>query len=165
MILNSMTTPSAWRSLHHCSPRSEKMQRAEDKLITLLTKVCRPVSLSVMLEQGDLFLISLIHESQTSGKSVSENEQIRILLERHKEQILADCQSRDSKTRVASRLRQKKYPKIEWSYRVSTRMRSIVLFQETNNFDEINNFFMNNYWNKIGIFVKLMRKVSKRWKN
>ena len=31
-------------------------------------------------------------------------------------------------------------------------------------FDEINNFFMNNYWNKIGIFVKLMRKVSVRWR-
>ena len=43
------------------SPRSEKMQRAVDKLITLLTKVCRPVSrrLSV-IEQGDLLLISLI---------------------------------------------------------------------------------------------------------
>ena len=41
----------------------------------------------------------------------------------------------------------------------------IVLTRETNNFDEINNFFKNNYWNKIGIFVKLMRKVSKRWKN
>ena len=27
-------------------------------------------------------------------------------------------------------------------------MRLIVLFKETNNFDEINNFFMNNYWNK-----------------
>ena len=26
--------------------------------------------------------------------------------------------------------------------------RLIVLFRETNNFDEINNFFMNNYWNK-----------------
>ena len=41
----------------------------------------------------------------------------------------------------------------------------IVLIKETNNIDEINNFFMNNYWNKIGIFVKLMRKVSMRWKN
>ena len=41
----------------------------------------------------------------------------------------------------------------------STRLnevRLIVLFKETNNFDEINNFFMNNYWNKIGIFVKLI---------
>ena len=35
----------------------------------------------------------------------------------------------------------------------------IVLITETNDFDEIGNFFMNNYWNKIGIFVKLMRKV------
>ena len=41
----------------------------------------------------------------------------------------------------------------------------IMLLQEMNNFDEINNFFMNNYQNKIGIFVKLMRKVSMRWKN
>ena len=34
-----------------------------------------------------------------------------------------------------------------------------------NNFDEINYFFMNNYQNKIGIFVKLKRKVLMRWKN
>ena len=41
----------------------------------------------------------------------------------------------------------------------------IVLIKEANNIDEINNFFVNIYWNKIGIFVKLMRKVSMRWKN
>ena len=43
---NSTTRPSAERSLHHCSFRSEKNQRAADKLITLLKKVCcqlRPV--------------------------------------------------------------------------------------------------------------------------
>ena len=44
-------------------------------------------------------------------------------------------------------------------------VRLIILLQEKNNFDEINNFFMDNYKNKIGIFVKLMRKVSVRWKN
>ena len=44
-------------------------------------------------------------------------------------------------------------------------VRVIVLLQETNNFDEINYFFTNNYQNKIGIFVKLMRKVLMRWKN
>ena len=32
----------------------------------------------------------------------------------------------------------------------------IILLQEMNNFDEINNFFMNNYQNKIGIVVKLI---------
>ena len=41
----------------------------------------------------------------------------------------------------------------------------IVLLQETNNFDEINNFFMNDYWDRIENLVKLMRKVSMRWKN
>ena len=41
----------------------------------------------------------------------------------------------------------------------------IVLMHGTNNFDEINNFFMNNYWNKIRNFVKLIWKVSMRWEN
>ena len=70
MTLRSMTTPSAERSLHHCSLRSEKTQRAVDKLITLLKKVCCQVSrrLSVMLEQGDLFRMSLDHQFQTSEK-------------------------------------------------------------------------------------------------
>ena len=41
----------------------------------------------------------------------------------------------------------------------------IILLQVMNDFDEINYFFINNYQNKIGIFVKLMRRVSMRWKN
>ena len=40
----------------------------------------------------------------------------------------------------------------------------IILLQGMNNFDEIN-FFMNNYQNKIEIFVKLTWKVLMRWKN
>ena len=35
-------------------------------------------------------------------------------------------------------------------------VRLIVPLQDMNNFDEINNFFMNNHQNKIGIFVKLI---------
>ena len=35
-------------------------------------------------------------------------------------------------------------------------VRSIMLTQETNNFDEINNLFMNTYQHKMGIFAKLM---------
>ena len=41
----------------------------------------------------------------------------------------------------------------------------IMLLREMNNFDEINNFFTNSYASKIGIFVKLMWKVSMRWYN
>ena len=44
MTSSTMTSPSAWRSLHHCSPRSEKKMRAVDEIIALKTKVCRPVS-------------------------------------------------------------------------------------------------------------------------
>ena len=55
MTSSTMTSPSARRSLHHCSPRSEKMMRAVDEPITLKTKVCRPVCRrpSVMIERGD----------------------------------------------------------------------------------------------------------------
>ena len=50
--------------------RSEKNQRAVDKFITLLTNARCPVSrrLSVMLEQGDLFSMSLDRYFQTSEK-------------------------------------------------------------------------------------------------
>ena len=50
MTRRSVTTPSAKRSLHHRSLRSEKNQQAVNKLITLLKKVCCQVSrcLSVM---------------------------------------------------------------------------------------------------------------------
>ena len=73
MTWRLMTTPSVERSLHHCSPRSEKIQRAVDKLVTLLTKACCQVSrrLSVMLEQGDLFSMSLDHLLKRQRKSTS----------------------------------------------------------------------------------------------
>ena len=55
MTSTTMMSPSARRSLHHCSPRSEKMMRAVDEPITLKTKVCRPVCRrpSVIVERGD----------------------------------------------------------------------------------------------------------------
>ena len=70
------------------------MQRAVDKLITLLTKVCRPVSRRVghrtgrpVVEQFD----SLISNVRENPRRSSVNEEIRILLKRQREQILADC--------------------------------------------------------------------------
>ena len=83
-----MTTPSVERSLHHCF-RSEKIQRAVDKCITLLTKACCPVSrrLSVILEQGDFVVDefgTLISNVRENPRRDSENEQIRNLLERQR---------------------------------------------------------------------------------
>ena len=58
-----------------------------------MTKVCRPVSrrLSVK-EQGDVNPVdSLVSNVRENPRRSSENEQIRILLERQREQFLADC--------------------------------------------------------------------------
>ena len=71
--------------------------RAVDELITLKTKVCRPVSrrLSV-IERGDPLwkqFDSQIPNVRENPRHSSDNEQIRILLERQRKQILADCQA------------------------------------------------------------------------
>ena len=73
------------------------MQRAVDPLIILLTKVCRPVSrrLSV-IKQSDLLKTQFDSPSSNVRENpcrTSDNEQIRILLERQREQILADFQA------------------------------------------------------------------------
>ena len=95
MTRRSVTTPSAERSLHHCSLTSEKNQRAIDKFITLLKKVCCQVSRCLVCH---VRTERPVHELSSLGSSIrenpsrdSENEQIRILLEREKVQIVADC--------------------------------------------------------------------------
>ena len=69
------------------------MQRAVDELITLLTKACCQVSrrLSVMSEQGpvEAQFDSPISNVRENPRRSSENEQIGILPERQREQILA----------------------------------------------------------------------------
>ena len=69
----------AERSLHHCSLRSEKNQRAVDKLITLLKKVCCPQSLSVCDVRtgrpGSDQFDSLIPNVRENPCRNSENEQ------------------------------------------------------------------------------------------
>ena len=72
--------------------------------------------------------------------------------------------SRDSKTRIPGRVRQKVFK--SWVKRLSRKEKKFVdLIKETNDVEKIINFLMSNYWNKIGNFVKLMWKVSMRWKN
>ena len=84
--------PSEKRYLHHCSFRSEKNQRTEDKLITLMKKVCCQLSpFSHTQERGDPYT-NLVRVNEKSSREM-ENERIRILLERQKEQILADVRT------------------------------------------------------------------------
>ena len=101
-VTRNSTRPSGKRYLHHCSFRSEKNQRTEDKLITLMKKVCCQLSPFSHTRTG-----RPVHELSSCRQKPSremENETIRILLERQKEQILADFWSRNSETRISSRV-------------------------------------------------------------
>ena len=97
MILSTMTTPSAWRSLHHCFTQEREYdasrRRADHSYDEGLSssqsssvgqRTGRPV-----VEQFD----SQISNVRENPRRSSEDEQIKILLERQREQILADCQA------------------------------------------------------------------------
>ena len=79
MTASTITSPSTLRSFQHCSPRSEKMQRSADEIITLVTKVCRSVSRrrpSVM-EGDDPLWNSLTHKFHTSDKFRATTQKVR----------------------------------------------------------------------------------------
>ena len=88
-----------------------------------------------------------------SGQELNAgNAQIRTLLNRQKERILAECQAEIKKHEFQA----------DYDRRSIQKLGQIQL----KNFnDEINNFFMNGYCSKIQIYVKLMRKVSQKWKS
>ena len=94
MTRRSVTTPSAERSLHHCSFRSEKNQRTVDKLMTLLKNVCCQLSffLCVTQERGDPCTkwVRWVRAAEKNSVATQKNERIRILFERQKERILVD---------------------------------------------------------------------------
>ena len=49
--------------------------------------------------------------------------------------------------------------------RSSRSKKNFIVLKQKNDVDKIINFFMNSVGSKTGIFVKLMRKVSVKWKN
>ena len=93
-----------------------------------------------------------------------ENETIMILFERQKEQILVDFVAEIQKQEFQADSDRRSVQELNGSSNLSEE-KLVMLLQEMNNFDEINNFFMNNFQNKIGIFVKIKLKVLMRWKN
>ena len=99
-----MTTPSAERSLHHCF-RSKEIQRAAGQVYhspdeSLLSSELSSVGLvrtgrTVFDEFG-----SLISNVSENPRRNSENDQIMILLERQKEQTLADYRAEIQKHEI-----------------------------------------------------------------
>ena len=114
-----VTTPSAERFLHHCSLWSERQayHSPDESLLSSQSlsvghvRTGRPVN-----EFGSPF--SNVREDPCRD---SENEQIRILLERQKEQILASCRAEIHKHDIQADYDRRNIQKKKWSYRVSTR--------------------------------------------
>ena len=93
---NSTMRPSAERSLHHCSFRSEKNQRAEDKPITLMKKVCCQLSHFSHTQEPGNPCTNLVRQVQAAEKNQVATQKVSksgFSLNDKKEQILADCRA------------------------------------------------------------------------
>ena len=101
----TMTSPSVRRSFDACRRRADHSE--EEGLSSCLSS-------SVSHDRtGKPVVCRLVSSAQETQRHNSENEQNGTLLERQREQILADCQTETRKHEFLSRLRQKKYSKVE----------------------------------------------------
>ena len=109
---NSTMRPSGKRYRHHCSFRSEENQRTEDKLITLVKKVCCQLSpFSHTQERWDPCTNIVRAEKKPSREMENENNQDSPW--NTKRANSRWFQSRDSETWISSRFWWEKYPGIE----------------------------------------------------
>ena len=90
------------------------------------------------------------------------NAQIRNLLDRQKEQILADCRAEIKKHEFHANYDRRSVQ--ELSEIIESQQENFIAIKQKNFNDEINNFFMNSYYSKIRNYVKLIIKVSMKWK-
>ena len=134
-----------------------------------MTKDCRPVSRRRLsfIERSDPLCNSSTHKFQTSGKiraTAQKMSKSGFYWNDKKSRFSLTVKQRFKNTSSRPIMTEEVFK--SWMKLSNLKEKKfIVLIKETNDFDEINNFFMNNYWHKIGIFVKLWRRVSLRWKN
>ena len=117
--------------------------------------------------------------SERTGRSVGErtgrpvgpsgqelnvaNAQIRTLLDRQKEQILAECQAEIKKHEFLADYDRRSLRTLVKLLNLNEKNFTALKLKNFN--DEINNFFMNGHCSKIPNCVKLIIKVSMKWKN
>ena len=164
---NSTTRPSEERSPHHCSFRSEKSQRTWDKHITLMKKACcQAQSFSAChARTGRPVLRTRFTQSEKrmSSRDV-ENERIRILLERQKEQLLAEVTTEIQKHEFQADSDRGSMQELNGI--IESQRREIdqtIAGDEQLRRDQLLLHKQESEQNRI--FAKLMRKVSMRWKN
>ena len=155
---STMTLPSVRRS----------SMRAEDESITLKEKACRPVCRRrhwVMIERGNpVFAVTQVTRKveKFRDKTLKAN---RLGLSWTDKGSKSSPTVRRKSGDTNSRLIMTEEENKNYMKRSSRSKKNFIVLKQKNDVDKINNFFMNSYWNKTRIFVKLMRKVSKKWKN
>ena len=136
MTRRSVTTPSAERYLHYCSFRSEENQRTEDKLITLIKKVCCQLT----QERGDP--CTNIVRADKNQVATWKTKQSGFSLKDKKSKFSLILQPRFRNTTFKPKLIGEVSK--NWMELSSlNEVRLIALLQVMNNFDEINYFFKN----------------------
>ena len=88
---------------------------------------------------------SQVSSVQEIQRHSSESEQIRILLDRQREQILADCQAEIRKHEFQADYDRRSVQKLNETIESQKKKNFVVLTMEMNDFDKIDNFFMNSY--------------------
>ena len=96
--------------------------------------------------------VSLSSSSMSDGtvrpvEQRNQEAQIRTLLDKQKEQILAECQAEINR------------------HEFQAAKKNFISLEPKKFNDEINSFFKDNYCSKIWNYVKLIREVSLKWKS
>ena len=121
-----------------------------------------------MIERGDPFVCSTFNAQvssvQETQRHSSESEQVRILLERQREQILADCQAEIRKHEFQADYDRRSIQKL--NEMIESQKEEICRAHQGNerlrqDHQLLHEQLLKQNW----IFVKLMRKASMRWKN
>ena len=149
------------RYLHHCSFRSEKNQRTEDKLITVMKKVCCQLSpFSHTQVRGDPYT-NLLRPKNGNQVATWKTKESGFSLKQKKEQILAEVRTEIQKHEYQADSDRRSIQE----FLILSEGKLIILLQVMNNPGETNDYFKNNSQNRIGIFGKLVSKVLMRWMN
>ena len=92
------------------------------------------------------------------------NAQIRTLLDRQKEQILAECHEEIKEHEFQADYDRRSARKFGEIIESQQEELHCAQAEEKNFNDEINNFFLNGYCSKIRNYLKLIIKLSMKWK-
>ena len=158
---------SMWQVLNWTKPLPQRETRTEDESITLKEKACRPVCRRrqwVMTERWNPLSTVTKNTSQVTkfrNKTLTAN---RLGLSWTDKGSKSSLTVRRRFKSTNSRLIMIEEVYKNWVKRTSRSTKNFIVLKQKNAVDKIN-FFMNSYWSKTGIFVKLMRKVSMKWKN